>query len=85
LPRVRTEHFNLYVLDTWLPDGSGVDLCREIRLLKPDSPIIFTSGAAMRDSVDEAIEAGATRYIIKPYDPFDLLEIVKELTDAGTG
>jgi two-component system chemotaxis response regulator CheY len=65
-----------------LPDGSGIDLCREIRLLKPDSPIIFTSGAAMRNSVDEAIEAGAASYIIKPYDPFDLLEIVKQLIDA---
>lgn len=36
----------------------------------------------MRNSVDEAIEAGAASYIIKPYDPFDLLEIVKQLIDA---
>jgi DNA-binding response OmpR family regulator len=78
-PHFQNQHFDLYMLDNWLPDGSGIDLCREIRTKHPDTPIIFTSAAAMTDNVNEALEAGATRYITKPFDPFELQEIVRQL------
>lgn len=78
-PHFQNQHFDVYVLDNWLPDGSGIDLCREIRSKHPDTPIIFASAAAMSDNINEATEAGATHYITKPFDPFELQEIVKEL------
>ena len=78
-PHFQNQHFDIYMLDNWLPDGSGIDLCREIRSKHPDTPIIFTSAAAMRENVNEATQAGATRYLTKPFDPFELQEIVKDL------
>lgn len=78
-PHFQTQHFDIYMLDNWLPDGSGIDLCREIRSSDPDIPIIFTSAAAMNDNITEATNAGATRYVVKPFDPYELKEIVKEL------
>ena len=33
--------FDLYILDNWLPDGSGIGLCRAIREFDPHTPILF--------------------------------------------
>jgi DNA-binding response OmpR family regulator len=71
--------FDIYVLDNWLPDGSGLDLCTWIRSSDSSTPIIFTSAIAQRHEIDRAIEAGANRYIVKPYEPDTLLRTVKEL------
>ena len=78
-PHFHNHHFDVFMLDNWLPDGSGIEFCREIRARHPDAPIIFTSAAAQSQHVDEAKLAGATHYLIKPFDPFELQEIVKEL------
>jgi len=78
-PHYQSQQFDIFMLDNWLPDGSGIDLCREIRSSDPDTPIIFTSAAALNDNIAEATNAGATRYVVKPFDPFELQEIVKEL------
>jgi DNA-binding response OmpR family regulator len=78
-PHYQNRHFDIFMLDNWLPDGSGIDFCREIRSNHPDTPIIFTSAAAMNENIAEATSAGATRYLVKPFDPFELQEIVKDL------
>lgn len=71
--------FDLYVLDNWLPDGSGVDLCKKIRSSGSLSPIIFTSAIGQRHDIELAMQAGADRYLVKPYEPETLLKAVKEL------
>ena len=76
---IENEVFDLYMLDNWLPDGSGVDLCKKIRALRPGAPIIFTSAVGMKNDIDEAVAAGADRYILKPVEPDTLREVVKEL------
>lgn len=78
-PHFQTRHFDIFMLDNWLPDGSGIDFCREIRSTHPDTPIIFTSGVADNSHIEEAVSAGATRYVVKPFDPFEVQAIVKDL------
>lgn len=78
-PYFQTRHFDIFMLDNWLPDGSGIDFCREIRSSYPDTPIIFTSAAAQAEKISEATAAGATHYLVKPYDPFELQAIIKDL------
>jgi DNA-binding response OmpR family regulator len=78
-PLFQNRHFDIFMLDNWLPDGSGIDFCREIRMTHPDTPIIFTSGVATSRHIEEAVAAGATRYVVKPFDPFEVQAIVKEL------
>ena len=79
MPAMETRGADLYILDNWLPDGSGIDFCREIRKLYPRAPIIFTSAAAQNTDINEAIEAGADRYLLKPCEPETLQNVVKEL------
>jgi OmpR-family two-component system manganese-sensing response regulator len=76
---IAEKEFDLYVLDNWLPDGSGVELCQRIRKLNATTPIIFTSAIAQRHDIDLAMQAGADRYLVKPYEPEVLVRTVKEL------
>jgi len=78
---IEQQPFDLYILDNWLPDGSGLELCRELRSAGTRVPIIFTSAAGFQTDIDNAKQAGADRYIVKPYEPFALQQIVKELFD----
>lgn len=79
LPRVETEKHDLYILDNWLPDGSGIDLCRKIRLQHPTVPIVFTSGSNDASEIDDAFRSGASEYVLKPCEPHKLKDIVKDL------
>lgn len=76
---LESEHFDLYVLDNWLPDGSGIEVCRKIHELKPDVPIIFTSAVGQKSEIKKALAAGAREYLVKPYEPEELQKVVKEL------
>jgi DNA-binding response OmpR family regulator len=66
LSSIRAERFDLYLLDSNLPDLDGFELCRRMRDLDPDTPILFFSGAAYDDDRRKGIEAGANAYVIKP-------------------
>ena len=63
-----SEPFDLFLLDSRLPDGSGVDLCREIHGLYPETPVVFFSGVAFEAERRRGVQAGASEYLIKPND-----------------
>lgn len=75
--------YDLYVLDNWLPDGSGIELCERIRSLGSLSPILFTSAVGQRHDIDAAMNAGADRYLVKPYEPEVLVQTVKDLLNRS--
>ena len=66
LSSMRAERFNLYLLDSHLPDLDGFQLCRLMRDLDPHTPILFFSGAAFETDKQKGIEAGANDYVNKP-------------------
>jgi two-component system, OmpR family, phosphate regulon response regulator PhoB len=76
---INSRKFDLYLLDNWLPGGSGADFCQEIRQSTPSTPIIFYSGAAYESDKQEAIEAGAQAYLVKPTDISELVKTVEGL------
>jgi CheY-like chemotaxis protein len=81
LKAFETQHFDLCLLDNWLVDGTGTDLCQQIRVLHPTIPIMFASGVAQKDEIQKALNAGAQAYLVKPYFPDELQKIVKELVE----
>jgi DNA-binding response OmpR family regulator len=70
---------DLIMIDNWLTEGSGVMLCRYIRVFDQDTPILFHSAAAYESDIRDALEAGAQGYVTKPADPVRLLRMVKDL------
>ncbi len=69
----KDEHFDLCLLDSNLPDESGISLCKRICNLHKHAPVIFISGYAREEDKLRGLKAGALAYLTKPVD-FDLLE-----------
>jgi DNA-binding response OmpR family regulator len=63
--------FDLFVLDSLLPDGTGTELCKHIRERNGSTPILFYSAMAFDQDKQAALMAGAQRYLVKPVD-FDV-------------
>jgi len=72
LQALETDAIDLIVLDVMLPDGSGVDICRELRARSPHIGIIILT--ALKEDVDRIIglEVGADDYMGKPFNPREL-------------
>jgi two-component system, OmpR family, response regulator len=79
-----TQQFDLYLLDSWLPDGSGLDLCRQIREFDKATPILFYSAAAYEMDRAEAIASGAQAYLVKPSPPSELCNLVTSLINSNS-
>ena len=63
---------NAAIIDLVLPDGDGVDICREIRSWS-QMPLIVLSAVDDEDHKVRALEAGADDYITKPFSPRELI------------
>ena len=75
------QHFDLYLLDLWLPDGIGLELARAIREVDNETPIVFFSAAAYETDRFEAMQAGAQAYLTKPAKPSELCRVISSLIE----
>ncbi len=66
LKLAQAELFDLYLLDTRFPEGSGLELCRRLREFHPQTPIVFYSGDAYESDKAKGFAAGADAYLVKP-------------------
>jgi DNA-binding response OmpR family regulator len=82
LSSIQAERFDLYLLDSRLPDLDGFELCRRMRAFDPDTPILFFSGAAFEVDKKRGIEAGADAYVIKP-DIHGLVGSINQFVSQG--
>ena len=73
---IRTEKPQLVLLDLVLPGRDGIELMQQIPELS-DLPVIFISAYRRDDTVAQALEAGATDYIAKPFSPTELVARVR--------
>ena len=75
--KLQTQQIDLVVLDVMLPDGSGLDICRNLRDRKPHLPVILLT--ALKEDVDRIIglEIGADDYLGKPFNPRELLARIR--------
>lgn len=79
----RTQHFDLYLLDNWLPGSSGIELCKELRSVDSKTPILFYSGAASDKDKEQARECGAQGYLTKPADSDELItEVLRLISES---
>lgn len=72
-----TNQVDLIVLDVLLPDGSGLDLCRDLRAARTTIPIILLT--ALKEDVDRilGLEIGADDYLGKPFNPRELVARIR--------
>jgi two-component system OmpR family response regulator len=65
--------FDLCLLDIMMPEMDGLTLAKEIRLIKPESPIIFLTAKNQKEDIIEGFRTGADDYISKPFSMEELL------------
>src|SRR6059058_2080961 len=72
------------VLDGRLPDGSGVDVCREIRSVDPSIQALILTSYEDDEALFAAIMAGAAGYVLKQIKGNDLVDAVRRVDQVGT-
>ncbi|RME19877.1 MAG: DNA-binding response regulator [Bacteroidetes bacterium] len=71
--------YDLIVIDIILPKIDGLDLCKQIREYKPDTPIIMLTALGTTDDKVEGFDAGADDYLVKPFEMRELLVRIRAL------
>jgi len=82
LVRIPPTRPNVAILDVRLPDGSGVEVCREIRSRWPEIACVMLTSYADDEALFAAIMAGAVGYLLKQVGSIDLVDAVRR---AGAG
>ncbi len=70
------------ILDVRLPDGSGIEVCREIRSLYPDVSCLMLTSYADDDALFSAIMAGAAGYVLKEIGGSDLIGDIRRVSQG---
>lgn len=75
---------DVVLLDIGLPDGSGLDLCREIKKATPLLPVLVMTASDARSAGPAAVAAGADMFVSKPFEPDAMTRVVGQLIGAWT-
>ncbi len=81
---LKNQTFDLCLLDIMLPDGSGIDLLRQIKRRDENLDVIMVTALTGVDTALEAMKLGAYDYITKPYKIDELYELIKRVLTKRT-
>jgi two-component system, NarL family, response regulator DevR len=79
LSRIPATSPDVAVLDVRLPDGNGVEVCRDVRSLRPELACIMLTSYSDDEALFEAIMAGAAGYVLKQVKGSDLVDAVRRV------
>jgi len=79
LARVMAAKPDVAVLDARLPDGSGIDVCREIRSALPDTYCLILTSYDDQDAVLSSVLAGASGYVLKEVRTSGLVDAIRQV------
>ncbi len=82
LQGIVTKRPDVAVLDVRLPDGSGIEVCRDLRALAPEVNVLMLTSYADDEALLTAVLAGAHGYVLKDIRSNDLIEMI---TKVATG
>lgn len=69
---------DLVIMDLIMPEMGGIDACKEMIKLDPAARIIICSAMGQQALVVEAIQVGAKDFVVKPFQPANVLEAVSK-------
>lgn len=76
-----TERFDAVLLDYWMPQFTGLELCRQIRSFDQNTPILICSGSFSAADKNAAVLAGAQGYVGKPFSSKDLIRVLRSVIE----
>ena len=81
LELARREPPDMVIVDLGLPDIHGFEVIKQIRLLS-EAPILVLAVRGGEDDIDRALEYGASKYLLKPFQQEDLIAGLKSLING---
>lgn len=84
LTRIEAARPDVAVLDVRLPDGSGIDLCRQIRSSMPDVACLILTAYDDDAATSAAVVAGASGYLLKDIAAMRLLDAIRNVSAGGS-
>jgi len=83
LDQVRRNRWDVLVLDLDLPDRSGLEVMRDVKLVQENLPILFLTVASEDQFAIRALRAGAAGYMTKKTAPQELVEAIRKVVGGG--
>lgn len=80
---VTSVRFDALILDYWMQEVTGVELCRQIRTFDQSTPILICSGAVTAAEKKAATMAGAQGYVQKPFNSTELIRALRLCLEAS--
>ncbi|HLP38444.1 response regulator transcription factor [Lacibacter sp.] len=78
--------FDLIILDIMLPDKNGLEVCKDVRKVNNNIPVLFLTALGTSENIVLGLETGADDYLVKPFKFIELLARIRTLlrrTEAG--
>jgi len=79
LQMIRDHHFNLVILDIMLPGMNGVQICKEIRAIGLELPVLMLTALGSTENIVTGLDSGADDYMVKPFKINELIARVNVL------
>ena len=76
--KVKSDWFDIALLDIKLPDMEGTELLKQLQEIKPRMIKIMVTGSASLDNAIQCVNLEAKAYIVKPFNPAELLQVIEE-------
>jgi nitrogen regulation protein NR(I) len=81
--RLQDADVDLVILDICLPGMNGLDFLAQVRAMRPMLPVIVMTGQGTTDTAIEATKRGAFDYLLKPFEPAEMLGIIGKALEAA--
>ncbi len=79
LKKALENNYDLILLDVMMPKMNGYDVCRNIRLVKPNIPVLMLTAKGTINDKTEGFDCGADDYLVKPFDIQEVLLHIRAL------
>lgn len=77
---------SMVILDLMLPDMDGFEVCRQLKS-KPQTrgvPVLMLTALTQEDSRRKGLECGAAAYMTKPFDPDELMDAIRHISNGSS-
>lgn len=81
---IETNHYGMIVLDIGLPDGSGLDILKKLRINKNNTPVVILTAYDDVSYKVKGLDGGADDYLVKPFKLEELKARLRALRRRGT-
>jgi len=79
LEKFEKKHYDIILLDIKMEGMSGLDVLKKVRELDPDVSVVMITAYGSIPSAIEAMKSGAYEYLLKPFDPDELMVLIEKI------